>query len=405
MRTKINTIKLEQAFQALAVKVEKETGQPFTYFANPFMTEQEGYKTEVRQQALEKLQIQTWRRAEIGKGDIVASVIAAIELPKNNLLPWQPRYGVESRPHQSLYVAKEQNSSLARYEAVLFDLFQSQIDDASSFSKIVEIAGQKYPYLGYLFFLKDDRRYLPIRPQKFEEIFQALDIDFKANQKCSWENYTEFIAIVKAVQDYLSARLTGEVRLIDAHSFLWTLGWALTDEPVERQPAYKISEYSPASLNNSILQGPELEAAADRLQSAVEFQEAQRQNALIGQRAEEIVVEAEKQRLRSLGAETLARRVEYVGNQPELGYDVRSFEVSGKIRHIEVKAVGHWGELKAFYLSANELKKSESLPNYYIYLVADVFEHNPTIWALKQPNLQDSSLYNVQPMSYRVLLT
>lgn len=63
-------------------------------------------------------------------------------------------------------------------------------------------------------------RYLPIVPTTFDRIFQKLGIeDYKASGNCTFENYLDFISIVKEVREYLLNKVDGLVTILDAHSF------------------------------------------------------------------------------------------------------------------------------------------------------------------------------------------
>ncbi len=82
----------------------------------------------------------------------------------------------------------------------------------------------KYPLLGYLYFLKDMDRFMPIRSRTFDRAFRDLGIDLITARNCSWENYQRYNSALGTVQRALAA-LDGlaTVRLIDAHSFCWML--------------------------------------------------------------------------------------------------------------------------------------------------------------------------------------
>ena len=60
---------------------------------------------------------------------------------------------------------------------------------------------------------------------------------------------------------------------------------------------------------------------------------------LAGEAAEEIALGEERRRLVRNGRADLARRVRLVSDRPALGYDIRSFELNGLGRHIEVKGL------------------------------------------------------------------
>lgn len=59
--------------------------------------------------------------------------------------------------------------------------------------------------------------------RRFDKIFQNLNIDFKLSYQCSWDNYGEFISIIKNVQKQLVEACISDnvISLLDAHSFVW----------------------------------------------------------------------------------------------------------------------------------------------------------------------------------------
>lgn len=106
-------------------------------------------------------------------------------------------------------------------------------------------------------------------------------------------------------------------------------------------------------------------------------------NKQLGDKAEKIALEFEKNRLTMIGRSDLAKKVELIAKSDvTAGYDIKSFqEVNSEVddAFIEVKSFNH----NHFYLSENELKTSEILKeNYYLYLVnSDIGDirivHNP----------------------------
>ena len=97
------------------------------------------------------------------------------------------------------------------------------------------MAGAKYPLLGYLYFLKDMDRFMPIQPTTFDRAFRDLGIDLVTVRNCSWENYQQFNTALRGVQGALVG--TGDltkIRLIDAHSFCWMLARQLRDEGIKK---------------------------------------------------------------------------------------------------------------------------------------------------------------------------
>lgn len=93
-------------------------------------------------------------------------------------------------------------------------------------------------------------------------------------------------------------------------------------------------------------------------------------NKQLGDKAEKLALEFEKNRLTMIGRSDLAKKVELIAKSDvTAGYDIKSFqEVNSEVVDvfIEVKSFNY----NHFYLSENELKTSEILKeNYYLYLV------------------------------------
>ncbi len=214
---------LECQRKAFTKFVEEKSGLPFVSFAsNPYVKKHEGYKSEIYYAGGDALAFQSWERSALGSGKIIRAVVKAIEMPKNNLVRWQARYGKTARPHQPLYEAEKQQEGLLRVERCLFALYREKQEERS-FAELVDIFGKTYPLIAYLFFLKDRSRYLPIAPTFFDRAFELLGAEFKTNHKCSWENYLIYISLIGELKTMLADNLGGEVSLLDAHSFAWIL--------------------------------------------------------------------------------------------------------------------------------------------------------------------------------------
>jgi hypothetical protein len=106
-------------------------------------------------------------------------------------------------------------------------------------------------------------------------------------------------------------------------------------------------------------------------------------NRSLGRAGELFVLEVEAQRLHTAGKKVLANRIEHVAvtQGDGLGFDVLSFEEDGRERLIEVKTTS-FGELTPFYVSRNELARSEvDAIHYQLYRVFD-FRDRPRIFNL-----------------------
>ena len=219
----IDSYLFERQLEAFTKFVEEKSGLPFVSFAsNPYVKKHEGYKSEIYYAGGNALAFQSWERSALGSGKIIRAVVKAIEMPKNNLVRWQARYGETARPHQPLHEAEKQQESLLRIEKCLFSLYREQQDERY-FAELIDIFGRTYPLIAYLFFLKDRFRYLPIAPTFFDRAFELLGAEFKTNHQCSWANYLVYISLIRELKTLLAESLDPEATLLDAHSFAWIL--------------------------------------------------------------------------------------------------------------------------------------------------------------------------------------
>jgi hypothetical protein len=94
-------------------------------------------------------------------------------------------------------------------------------------------------------------------------------------------------------------------------------------------------------------------------------------NRSLGQAGEEFVVRFETARLVAAGQERLASRIEHVAltRGDREGYDVLSYETTGKERLIEVKTTAY-GSQTPFFVTRNELAVSNDRDDeYFLYRV------------------------------------
>lgn len=117
-------------------------------------------------------------------------------------------------------------------------------------------------------------------------------------------------------------------------------------------------------------------------------------NRSLGNAGEALVMEFERTRLLREGKDRLARNVEQVSKTVGdlAGYDIRSYEVGGQDRFIEVKTT-RYGKLTPFYISAGEVRFSEANANAYRLYRLFEFRQSPKFFQLhgdvgRQVNLQ-----------------
>jgi len=96
-------------------------------------------------------------------------------------------------------------------------------------------------------------------------------------------------------------------------------------------------------------------------------------NRSLGYAGELFVLELEARRLHAANKKLLSKRIEHVAatRGDGVGYDILSFEEDGRERLIEVKTTA-FGELTPFFISRNELARSEAdAERYCLYRVFD----------------------------------
>lgn len=135
----------------------------------------------------------------------------------------------------------------------------------------------------------------------------------------------------------------------------------------------------------------------------INYLEREARNRSLGQAGEAFVLRVEHERLWRLGERRLAERIEHVARSQGdgLGYDILSFEPSGRERMIEVKTT-RYGEMTPFFASRNEVEYSESARDqFHLYRVYK-FEEAPKIFILPGP-LRES--VNLEPTEYRASIS
>lgn len=157
---------------------------------------------------------------------------------------------------------------------------------------------------------------------------------------------------------------------------------------------------------DALVPAPEARKKAERVnEGLVTERKAQRVNYIaieaanraLGANGEEFVMAYEHARLWAAGARKLADRIEHVAKTKGdgLGYDILSFETTGRERLVEVKTT-RGGLYTPFFTSRNEvLVSQERHREYFIYRVCD-FAKNRKLFLLNGPIEQTCSLEPTQ---------
>lgn len=221
---KIPAIPFHRAFLRFK-RMHSVDGHRFVSFRDPesYVYRKEAYKERVAHIAQHELRADTWTRREIGRGHILRRVVAAIEIPKNNLLQWDARFGEIHRAHAPLKTALSSTSRMAEFEDLFFDHFHQRKSGRETFEHLVYLCGRRYELIAYLFFIADWHRYLPIRTRSFDRVFEELEFSLRTERQCSWSNYVDFLRSMELVRRGLVAEGAEAATLLDAHSFCWLL--------------------------------------------------------------------------------------------------------------------------------------------------------------------------------------
>jgi len=180
----------------------------------PFFQDQEGYKHTVYGNAKNALDFDNWKSSDIGTGMIAQKAIKAVD-EASNLVHHQ----------QKIHFKKIIKEDLKKAEALLYNLYCLN-NDEKAFDATVAFWGGKYDLIAYLFFIKDDKKYLPISPSNFDERFEMLNIPLRMTRNCSSQNYFSFVHYIDELRKYMSAYYGVDISLLDAHSVIWQLSAA-----------------------------------------------------------------------------------------------------------------------------------------------------------------------------------
>ena len=184
-----------------------------------FLGREEDYKSRVAEEARKELDFGRWDESWIGTGKIADCAKRAIDKSKN-LVNRFSKIVFKNRLNPA------HDDYRPEAERILYDIYRKpQNEECMAFVNAIDVFGAKYDTIAFLFFIKDDTRFLPISPNNFDKSFASLGIDYTTAYRCSWENYQGFIAIIREIRAVMEDLLPMQAtpRLIDAHSFLWVI--------------------------------------------------------------------------------------------------------------------------------------------------------------------------------------
>lgn len=382
-----------------AVERDKKSPGPFRDFQSGLAYAEEHYKEWLYHEAGRRLNLEAWRKSWIGTGKILPLVVQAIEIledknHRNNIVEWQGKKGPSSRSHLKLLAARDDPRQWPEAETALWDMFVAKDDPKRCFERLVELFGGRYDLISYLFFIRDWNEFMPVKSTFFPNVFELLGVPLETARQCNWLNYLGVLARFREVQRHLERyEIPNGVRLVDAHSFCWMLGWR-TSSSGDGIPVANFLSWTPDPGN-----APGRGSGSGITRN--ELEENQQNQKRIGDLAQAIVLAAERRRLEKAGHAELARRVKDVSDDCSLGYDISSFTNEGNPKPVEVKAAAKRGNDSRFFLSENERLKANALPDYHFVLVFDVEAKNPVLREFRGKDLPPDALH---PIEYEVRL-
>lgn len=136
----------------------------------------------------------------------------------------------------------------------------------------------------------------------------------------------------------------------------------------------------------------------------VDFEKENKENKILGELGEIIVLDEEINYLKQKGKHNLADKVKQISKENvSAGYDIISFEPDGHKKYIEVKSTNNSPSNKVnFLITSNEYDKGKELKNYYIYIVFNAESEKSKIWRLKAPFSFEGKGLSLTPIIYRV---
>lgn len=139
-KMQISPVLFDCQFLNFDKKLRSQSGEGFISFRDGWPKRWEAYKEKLRDEALTRLDVRSWKRADIGSGRIVNCAIKAIEINeprrgfRNNLVDWPNLYGHKRRSHRALLDAKKKRPLRYELENWFFNFFKNSRGFARGFT-------------------------------------------------------------------------------------------------------------------------------------------------------------------------------------------------------------------------------------------------------------------------------
>ena len=217
----IKSDKAEYCFHAveniLTEKYHREGDPASLSFASGELARRERYKYNVAKQGKDIMQAISWGDPGIedSKAVFQAAGNALRIIPEGwdnqqNLVDWRDVDYIWDMKATRLFTR------------ALHKLYATD-DEKGAFEALNKAVGGRFAFISYFYFLKNPERYAVMRPQWFAKQLLKLGAPTTCTDRCTWENYQLYMAILREVRDFLQERIPEPVTLIDAHSFVFSL--------------------------------------------------------------------------------------------------------------------------------------------------------------------------------------
>lgn len=265
-------------------------------------------------------------------------------------------------------------------------------------------------FKGKILFLYYSDKYLNIFAETHIDYFLKQLFLFNINRKKTLVQKREVLLNIKE-NDSVMAKWN----MYEFSEFLYmSYGKPLKNKNISEELVdyYDDGEYpDPETVNIEFLKTElDFETSVDTLSYSrkhytnnIDFELENTRKKKIGLQGELIVLNFEKRHLISQGLNKLADKVTQISNENQsAGFDVLSFDKSGKEKRIEVKSTNQkFNDTATFYISNNEVEKSKTLSDYFLYLVFEVKSKNPKVIIVNNPCKHYGTAIKLVPSNYR----
>ena len=234
--------RFEKVYRQLLFRTHQLAPDESISFTTGLWEREEGYKRNYWDDARALLKLETWQ-AHKNDPDYILSL--ASQVFTNNLVSYEN--------YSKLFEIFTAGNVLKKKAAdALYDIYFGP-DDEAAFNSFASVLNSKHmndplSIASLYFFLKDktedgDYRYVTSRRAGTGEQIAKLHLNASCVQVCTWENYQQYLQIVRDLQKLLK-RYHPKTTLLDAQSFLWMLHFIDPSTPEYNESEDSFTDYS-----------------------------------------------------------------------------------------------------------------------------------------------------------------